>query len=355
MSHDIEKILNGYAKGERLDDDDALSLLKSSDLLALGQAAHQKRMAIKPEPVVTYIIDRNINYSNLCVTRCRFCAFYKAAGDEEGYTLGGGEIAQKIEETIKLGGRQILLQGGHHPSHTIEWYEHMIGQIKSRFDIHVHGFSPPEIIHISGLSKITVAETIGRLKKAGLNSIPGGGAEILSDRVRSLIAPQKCSASAWIDVMRTAHQQGMRTTATMMFGHEETLAERVESLKRIRNLQDETDGFTAFIPWPFQPENTKMDYVSPAGGFEYLKTLAVSRLYLDNIDNIQASWVTQGPKVAQMALFFGANDMGSTMIEENVVQAAGVSFRMSEKDIRKAIEETGMTPQRRNMIYEPVG
>ncbi len=355
MSHDIEKILDGCAKGERLDDDGALSLLKSNDLLSLGQAAHQKRMVKKPAPVVTYIIDRNINYSNLCVTWCKFCAFYKVEGDEEGYTLGDDEIGHKIEETIALGGRQILLQGGHHPHNTIEWYEHMIGQIKSRFDIHVHAFSPPEIVHISELSNIAVGETIRRLKEAGLGSIPGGGAEILSGRVRNLISPGKCSAAQWILVMREAHRQGMRTTATMMFGHEETLAERVKSLKRIRDLQDETGGFTAFIPWTFQPENTKMDYISAVGGFEYLKTLALSRIYLDNVDNIQASWVTQGPKVAQMALFFGANDMGSTMIEENVVKAAGVSFRMSEKDIRKTIEEAGMTPQRRNMTYEFVG
>lgn len=350
---DIEGVLGSAAAGERrLADDEAAELLRSSDILSLGRAAHAARMRAKPDSIVTYVIDRNINYTNICVSWCDFCAFYRVDGDEEGYVLSLGEIDGKIEETVAAGGVQILMQGGLHPSHTIEWYESLLRHVKSRHGVHVHAFSPPEIQHISELSGLSVAETIARLKAAGLDSIPGGGAEILSGGVRKRISPRKCSADEWIEVMRQAHLQGMRTTATMMFGHVETVEQRVESLRRIRDLQDETGGFTAFIPWPFQPENTAMADIHPAGGFDYLRTLAVSRLYLDNVENIQASWVTQGPKVAQVALMFGANDMGSTMMEENVVAAAGVSFRMSEKDIRAIIEDIGMTPRRRNMYYE---
>ncbi len=352
MKKKVERILNAVRDGARLPDAEAVTLLKSSELLAIGRQAHEVRLKKRPEPTVSYIIDRNINYTNLCTSWCGFCAFYRVEGDEEGYTLASDEIDRKIEETIELGGVQILMQGGLHPSHTIKWYEDMIGDIKLKHDIHVHAFSPPEIIHIAQLSGISVVETIRRLKEAGLDSIPGGGGEILVDRVRNLISPRKCTASEWIEVMRQAHLQGMRTTATMMFGHEETLEERVESMRRIRELQDETGGFTAFIPWTFQPDNTEMSDIPEAGGFDYLKTLAVSRLYLDNIDNIQASWVTQGPKIAQISLLFGANDMGSTMIEENVVAAAGVSFRMSEKDIRRVIEDAGFAPRRRNMVYD---
>lgn len=349
---EIEGILDSLREGARLSDGDAVRLLMSSDLLSIGQAANEARNRAKPDPVVTYIIDRNINYTNLCVSWCGFCAFYKVEGDEEGYVLSLDEIDRKIEETKALGGVQILMQGGLHPSNTIEWYENLTRHIKEKHGIHIHAFSPPEIVHIAQLSGISITETIRRLKDAGLDSIPGGGAEILSDRSRKKASPRKCSADEWIDVMRQAHLQGMRTTATMMFGHVETLEERVESMRRIRDLQDETGGFTAFIPWTFQPGNTEMDDVTQSGGFEYLKTLAISRLYLDNVYNIQASWVTQGPKVAQMALFFGANDMGSTMIEENVVAAAGVSFKMSEKDIRGIIEDACMIPRRRNMFYE---
>ena len=348
----VDGILDSVRDGSRLSDEDALALLSSSDILAMGRAAHAVRMNKKPGPDVTYIIDRNINYTNLCVSWCKFCAFYKIEGDEDGYVLSLEDIDSKIEETIRLGGTQILMQGGLHPTYEIEWYERLIGHIRAKHGVHIHAFSPPEIHHIARISGISVSETIGRLKRAGLDSIPGGGAEILSDRTRSDISPGKCSADEWIEVMREAHGQGMRTTATMMFGHVETLEERVETLRRIRDLQDETGGFTAFIPWTFQPENTEMDSVQPSGGFDYLKTLAVSRLYLDNVDNIQASWVTQGPKMAQVALLFGANDMGSTMIEENVVAAAGVSFRMSEKDMRRMIEDIGMTPRRRNMYYD---
>ncbi|MGK7344911.1 MAG: cyclic dehypoxanthinyl futalosine synthase [Candidatus Nitrospinota bacterium M3_3B_026] len=350
---DLEKALEGAAAGaRRLSDDEASALLRSSDLLSMGRAAHAARRRVKPDNIVTYVIDRNINYTNLCVSWCDFCAFYRVEGDEDGYVLSPDEIDRKIEETKAAAGVQILMQGGLHPSYTIEWYEDLLRHIKSRHGVHVHAFSPPEIQHIAELSGLSVAETIARLSAAGLDSIPGGGAEILSGAVRKRISPRKCSADEWIEVMRQAHRQGMRTTATMMFGHVETVEQRVESMRRIRDLQDETGGFTAFIPWPFQPENTAMTGVHPAGGFDYLRTLAVSRLYLDNVKNIQASWVTQGPKVAQVALMFGANDMGSTMMEENVVAAAGVSFRMSEKDIRVIIENIGMTPRRRNMYYE---
>lgn len=345
-----ESVMNGA----RLSGEDALALFRSHDLLAIGRAAGEMRRRINPDPVVTYVVDRNINYTNVCMSGCLFCAFYRTEEDDDHYTLTMEQIDRKIEETRRLGGSQILMQGGLIPGHGIEWYENMLREIKARHDVHVHSFSPPEIMHISELSGVSVAETIRRLREAGLDSIPGGGAEILSDRVREEISPGKCSADEWIEVMRQAHLQGMRTTATMMFGHIETLEERVESLRRIRDLQDQTGGFTAFIPWPFQPENTAMPNAAPSGGFDYLKTLAISRLYLDNIKAIQASWVTQGPKVAQMALMFGANDMGSTMIEENVVKAAGVSFRLNENDLRGLIENAGFTPRRRNMYYELV-
>ena len=348
----VEPLLAAVESGARLADEDARALLRSHDLLSIGQAAHAMRLRKKPEPVVTYIVDRNINYTNLCVSGCLFCAFYRSPGDEEGFVLTREEIDRKVEETKALGGVQILMQGGLHPSFTIEWYEELVAHIKKKHGIHIHAFSPPEIVHIAGVSGITVAGVIRRLRAAGLDSIPGGGAEILSSRTRNRLSPRKCSADEWIGVMREAHRQGMRTTATMMFGHIETLEERVESLRRLRELQDETGGFTAFIPWPFQPENTALDSTPETGGFDYLRTLAVARLYLDNFDNLQASWVTQGPKVAQMALFFGANDFGSTMIEENVVRAAGVSFRLPEADIRRVIESAGFTPRRRNMYYE---
>ncbi len=348
----IDHIIKSIEDGTRLGDEDALALFGSDDLLGIGQAANDMRKRKNPEPIVTYIIDRNINYTNYCVAGCLFCAFYTPDSGDDGYVLTQDELNKKIEETKALGGSQILMQGGHTNRHKIDWYEEMFRGIKEDHDIHIHALSPPEICHIAQLSELSVAETIIRLRDAGLDSIPGGGAEILSDRVRNELSPGKCSADEWIDVMRKAHNAGMRTTATMMFGHIETVGERVESFRRLRNLQDETGGFTAFIPWTFQPDNTAIDNVVESGGFDYLKTLAISRLYLDNIDNIQASWVTQGPKVAQLALLCGANDMGSTMIEENVVKAAGVTFRLSEKEIRKIVESAGMTPKRRNLYYE---
>ncbi|MFC1843523.1 cyclic dehypoxanthinyl futalosine synthase [Thermodesulfobacteriota bacterium] len=345
--HDIkQKILNS----ERVSETESLILFRDGNLYDLGFLADFIRKKKHPGPVVTYVIDRNINYTDICISACKFCAFYKAPEDPEGTVISFEELEEKIAETKELRGTQILLQGGLHPDKPLEFYEEMLRFIK-KTGIHIHGFSPPEICHFAKLSGLSVAEVIVRLKKAGLDSIPGGGAEILSDRVRGEAAPRKCSADEWIEVMRQAHRQGMRTTATMMFGHIENLEERLEHLIRIRNLQDETGGFTAFIPWPFQPDNTALAEIQKASAHSYLKMLAWSRIVLDNVDNIQASWVTQGPKIAQVSLFYGANDFGSTMIEENVVAAAGVSFRLSEKEIRDLVEGAGFVPQQRTMDY----
>ncbi len=346
----------------RITNPEAVALLQSGDLLALGKRADETRRRFHPDNVVSYIIDRNINYTNICTSGCLFCAFYRTAKSAEGYVLPYEEIKKKIGETKELDGIQILMQGGLHPAWKIGDYENLLRRIKADFDIHLHAFSPPEIRHIAELSGLSVEETIGRLKGAGLDSIPGGGAEILVDRVRNQLSPNKCSAAEWLEVMRTAHKLGLKTTATMMFGHIETLEERVEHMAKIRELQDETGGFTAFIPWPFQPGNTPLEkkgVQKKIGALDYIRTLAVSRIFLDNIPNIQASWVTQGGKVAQMALYFGANDMGSTMIEENVVKAAGVSFRLGEKDIRRLVIDAGFIPRRRAQDYallpEPAG
>jgi len=341
-----QKILNS----ERISETEALILFRDGNLYDLGFLADFIRKKKHPDPVVTYVIDRNINYTDICISACKFCAFYKAPEDPEGTVISFEELAEKIAETQELRGTQILLQGGLHPDKPLEFYEEMLRFIK-KTGIHIHGFSPPEICHFAKLSGLSVTEVIVRLKEAGLDSIPGGGAEILSDRVRGEAAPRKCSADEWIEVMRQAHHLGLRTTATMMFGHIENLEERLEHLIRIRNLQDETGGFTAFIPWPFQPDNTALAEIHKASAHSYLKMLAWSRIVLDNIDNIQASWVTQGPKIAQVSLFYGANDFGSTMIEENVVAAAGVSFRLSEKEIRNIVEGAGFVPQQRTMDY----
>ena len=336
--------------GERINETESLILFQEGNLYDLGFLADFIRKKKHPDPIVTYVIDRNINYTDICISACKFCAFYKAPENPEGTVISFEELAAKIAETKQLRGTQILLQGGLHPDKPLEFYEEMLRFIK-KASIHIHGFSPPEICHFAKLTGISAAEVIERLKEAGLDSIPGGGAEILSDRVRGEVAPRKCSADEWIDVMRQAHLQGMRTTATMMFGHIESLDERLEHLIRVRNLQDETGGFTAFIPWPFQPDNTALSEIHKATAHSYLKMLAWSRIVLDNVDNIQASWVTQGPKIAQVSLFFGANDFGSTMIEENVVAAAGVSFRLSENEIRNLVEGAGFIPQQRTMDY----
>lgn len=349
----LEKIISKTRAEERISTEDALQLYQEAGLNVLGQLACEVRQRLHPDPVVTYVIDRNINYTNKCISGCRFCAYYCAPDDPEGYVLTHRELGAKISETKAMGGTQVLLQGGLHPDLPLSFYEDMLRFIKD-MEIHCHGFSPPEIVHFASVSGCSVQDVLGRLVDAGLDSIPGGGAEILVDRVRQQIAPRKATTDQWLDVMEKAHNMGLRTTATMMFGHVETFEDRVEHMRRLRDLQDRTGGFTAFIPWPFQPGNTAIK-VRPATGQEYLRTLAISRIFLDNIPNIQASWVTQGPKVAQISLFFGANDFGSTMIEENVVAAAGVSHRLSEQEIRRIVEGAGFQARQRLMDYTPAG
>ncbi|OIO03045.1 MAG: dehypoxanthine futalosine cyclase [Desulfovibrionaceae bacterium CG1_02_65_16] len=343
-------LLDAAAAGARLDFDTARAIYQHAELHALAHAAHRTRLRKHPEPVVTYVVDRNINYSNVCVCGCRFCAYFRAPGDPEGFVLPFEEIGRKIDETIALGGTQILMQGGHHPDLPLEWYEDMLRSIKKHHPIHIHAFSPPEIVHFAKISGLSTAEVIARLHAAGLDSIPGGGAEILVDAVRSKVSPNKCPAGQWLAVMEEAHAQGMRTTATMMFGHEETEDQRLEHLFAVRESQDRTHGFTAFIPWTFQPENTAIR-ARKLTSVEYLRLLATARLVLDNVDNVQVSWVTMGPKIAQLALYFGGNDFGSTMLEENVVRAAGVTFRLSREEIDTLVRAAGFTPRQRRMDY----
>lgn len=352
MSGAVKSVALKIADGGRLDMDEARLLYAEADIHTLGALAHAKRLEKHPDPIVTYVSDRNINYSNICVCGCRFCAFYKAPDQDGGYVLSRKELSRKIEETLALGGTQILMQGGHHPDLPLTFYEDMLAYIKANHDIHVHAFSPPEIAFFAGLENLPTSEVIRRLKAAGLDSIPGGGAEILVDEVRSRVSPNKCRAGQWLEIMEQAHEQGLRTTATMMFGHEETPEQRLEHLFAVRDSQDRTGGYTAFIPWTFQPENTAIK-ARPLTSVEYLRLLALSRLVLDNFDNIQVSWVTMGPKIAQLALFFGGNDFGSTMIEENVVKAAGVTFRLSEQEIHRLIRDVGLEPRKRLMDYRP--
>jgi cyclic dehypoxanthinyl futalosine synthase len=352
----VTAIANQVAAGGRLNPSEALELYLAAPTSLLGQLADRARQRRHPEGVVTYIIDRNVNYTNVCVARCKFCAFYRPVGSAEGYTLGFDEIFKKIEETIALGGGQLLLQGGHNPDVPLEWYEDLFRQVKARFpDFRLHALSPPEVIHISRLAQIPTAQVLDRLITAGLDSVPGGGAEILVDRVRKLLnCYSKATADEWLGVMREAHRAGLRTTATMMYGTVETVEERLEHLFRLRELQDETGGFTAFITWSYQPEHTELGGAE-ATGMDYLRTLAIARLVLDNFDNLQASWVTQGGKVGQLSLAYGANDMGSVMIEENVVRAAGAEYCMDEFEVVRNIESAGFIPRRRNMHYEILG
>ncbi len=346
-------LLEKTIDGERLSSAEALQLLESNDLASLGRAADEVTRRLHPEAYRTYNIDRNINYSNVCTAVCDFCAFYRPPDSPEGYVLDQDVIFKKIEETIALGGDQILMQGGLHPTLPLEWYEELLRAIKDRFpQINIHGFSPPEIYHFTKIAKLPLRTVLERLREAGLGSLPGGGAEILVDRVRREITRGKVLSDDWLEVNRVWHGLGGRSTATMMFGHVETLAERVEHLDRLRQLQDETGGFTAFIGWTFQPDHTDMANVPPVGAHDYLKTTAVSRLYLDNFQNIQSSWVTQGRKVGQLALLYGANDMGSLMIEENVVAEAGTVHYLTLEEIRGAITELGYTPRQRNVHYE---
>ena len=352
----VDQIVVKVMEGGRVSAAEAIELYRHAPTHVLGRVADAIRARKHPEGAVTYIIDRNVNYTNVCVARCNFCAFYRPVGSSDGYVLGFEEIFQKIDETILVGGNQLLLQGGHNPDLPIQWYEDLFRAVKARYpEFKLHALSPPEVLHIARLNQLPVPTVIERLVAAGLDSIPGGGAEILVDRVRKLLnCYSKASSDEWIEVMRQAHRAGLRTTATMMYGTVETNEERIEHMMRLRDLQDETGGFTAFITWSYQPEHTEH------GGFEetgvdYLRTLALARIVLDNIDNLQASWVTQGGKVGQLSLAFGANDMGSVMIEENVVRAAGAAYCMDELEIVVNIEDAGFAPKRRNMHYEVLG
>lgn len=356
----------------RITKEEGLRLLKEADLLELGRMADEMRNKLHPEGIVTFIVDRNINYTNICINRCLFCAFWRNEHDPEAYVLGKDELFSKIDETIRLGGTQILIQGGLNPRLNLDYYTNLLKELKNRFDINVHGFSPPEICYMADRTDLTIRETLKILKDAGLDSIPGGGAEILSDRVKEVISPRKIKSGRWLKVMEEAHKLGMKTTATMMFGSVEKAEDIIEHLNAVRNLQDRTGGFTAFIPWSFQPGNTALAKsleqraksknsgrithhalrFYPATAVEYLRILSLSRIYLDNFKNIQASWVTQGLKLAQVALRFGANDFGSTMIEENVVASTGVKYMVSKEDIIKAIHNTGFKPAQRNTYYE---
>lgn len=364
----LDSLLDKAVSGERLTPDEGLQLLRSGDLTALGSAADAVTRRLHPEPYRTYNIDRNINYSNVCAAVCDFCAFYRPVGHTEAYVLTDEVLHRKIQETVDLGGDQILLQGGLHPQLPLEWYEDLLRGIKARFpQVNVHGFSPPELWHFHKIAKLPLETVLRRLMDAGLGSLPGGGGEILVDRVRSLITRGKVLTDGWLEVNRVWHRLGGRSSCTMMFGHVETLEERIEHLTRLRDLQDETGGFTAFICWTHQPPHqapwfgrdaeqgrkggVDMSELPPAGAFEYLKTQAVARLYLDNVPNIQSSWVTQGEKIGQLALLFGANDMGSLMIEENVVAQAGTVFHLSLDTIRRCISDLGYTPRQRNVFY----
>ncbi len=347
----------------RITKKEGLNLLKNADLLGLGMMADGIRKALHPHGMVSFIIDRNINYTNVCINKCKFCAFYRNKNDSDAYVLSKRKLFNKIRETIKHGGTQILMQGGLHPDLGLNYYVDLLKSIKAKFPIHVHGFSPPEITYIAETAGLSIKDTLLTLQEAGLNSIPGGGAEILSDRVRKKVSPKKIMSKQWLKVMEEAHEIGMRTTATMMFGSIEGPEDIIEHLDVIRRLQDKTDGFTAFIPWSFQPGNTELGrgtrprarsydiLYHPATGVEYLRVLALSRVYLDNIPNIQASWVTQGLKMAQVALRFGANDFGSTMLEENVVAAAGVKYIAAVNDIIHAVSGAGFQPVQRDMYY----
>jgi cyclic dehypoxanthinyl futalosine synthase len=355
MNSNVDRILDKAIEDKRLDRDEIQTLFDHGGLLELGQAADAVRRRKTPEDVASYIIDRNINYTNVCVYRCRFCAFYRTVKDAEAYVLPFDEIAVKVSETVTCGGTGILLQGGVHPELRIAYYESLLADLKKSFpQIHLHAFSVPEIWYLAKLEKMPVREVLERLIAAGLDSIPGGGAEILEDDTRRQIwSRAKASTDQWLGVHREAHALGLRTTATMMFGVGEPISARVTHLLGLRQLQDETDGFTAFIPWTFQDSGTDLENeVEPSGGCDYLRTLAISRLALDNVDHVQGSWVTQGPKIGQVSLFFGADDLGSIMLEENVVAAAGAQYRMTQSDMERVIREAGFSPRQRRTLYE---
>jgi cyclic dehypoxanthinyl futalosine synthase len=358
-SRPVAEILERVLDGERLADDDALALLGSRDLVAVGRVANEIRNRKHDPSRISFIVDRNLNYTNVCVTDCDFCAFYRSPGDtREAYVLPKPVIFKKIEETLAIGGTGLLMQGGHHPDLGIDYYVDLFTSIKARYPIHLHALSPPEVQHIARRSKLTIPDTLARLRDAGLDSLPGGGGEILVDRVRTIIAPKKTTSDEWLGVMREAHRLGMSTTATMMYGHVETLSERVEHMRRVRELQDQTGGFRAFISWTFQDDGNRLGALVPREtmptSFDYLLTQAVSRIYLDNVPHIQSSWVTQGMKIGQVALGFGADDMGSVMMEENVVSAAGTTHRTSIDELVHLIRSLGKTPVQRDTLYREV-
>ena len=350
----IQTILESAAQGGRISSDEAVYLFQQADLLDLASCADRIRQRLHPDNVISYIIDRNINYTNVCKEFCTFCAFYRVKGDAEAYVLPDHVIHKKIEETLTLGGTGILMQGGVHPDLKIDYYERLLSGIKERFKIHCHCFSPPEILNIARVSKMSVPDVFARLKAAGLDSMPGGGGEILDDEIRHEISPLKCKTDEWLMVHREAHRLGLRTTGTMMIGVGETIHHRIRHLERLRDLQDETGGFTAFIPWTFQPENTELAFrnLPEVTAAEYLRLLALSRIYFDNIPNVQVSWLTVGLKIGQVGLRFGVNDMGSIMIEENVISAAGARNRANDGELRRVIEDAGFVARQRTTLYE---
>jgi cyclic dehypoxanthinyl futalosine synthase len=352
--------LNGKVlAGERISVDEVLELYRwpLEEVGALANVrrdlAKAKSYAGRGREIVTYIVDRNINYTNVCNVYCKFCAFYRTEKDEDRYVLSFEQIDQKLDELSSVGGVQILMQGGHHPKLPFQWYVDLLRHIREKYPhINIHGFSPPEFQHFAETFGMPLREVISEFKKAGLGSIPGGGGEILVDRVRKKISPLKINSDQWLEVMQTAHELGLKSSATMMFGHVESIEERAEHLRRIRDQQDRSGGFTAFICWTFQPQHTVLKVKHPTGVAEYLRTQALARIFLDNIDNIQSSWVTQGPEIGQIALRYGANDFGSVMMEENVVSSAGTTFRLDAGQIESLIRDAGYEPHRRNNWYE---
>jgi cyclic dehypoxanthinyl futalosine synthase len=350
-----EKVLSG----ERISADQALQLYgwPLEDLGVLANARRDRAKSLSYDghgrEIVTYIVDRNINYTNVCNVYCKFCAFYRTERDSDHYVLSLEQIDQKLDELSAVGGVQILMQGGHHPKLPLQWYLDLLHHIRDKYPhINIHGFSPPEFQHFAETFNLPLREVISRFKAAGLGSIPGGGGEILVDRVRKRISPLKCNSDEWLEVMEIAHELGLKSSATMMFGHVETIADRIEHLQRIRELQDRTGGFTAFICWTFQPQHTVLKVKHPTGVVEYLRMQALARIFLDNVENIQSSWVTQGPGIGQVALKYGANDFGSVMMEENVVSSAGTTFRLNAKEIESLIRDAGYEPRRRNNWYQ---
>jgi len=345
-------IYNKLSEGQRITTREAEELLTGGDLLQLGSLANQRRLELHPDNASTFQIDRNINYTNICECRCRFCAFYREADSPEAYLLSIDDVLAKTEEAVRMGATQVMLQGGLHPDLGIDYFEELFRSIKQRFDLCIHSLSPPEVQHLSRKSGIGLEELLKRLRAAGLDSIPGGGAEILSDRVRTEISPHKISSAQWMAVMEAAHAIGMRTTGTMMIGSVETTSERAAHLELLRDLQDRTGGFRAFIPWTFKSGNSELETDAEVSSFEYLRLLAVARLYLDNIPNIQGSWLTQGRDVGQISLHFGANDLGSIMLEENVVRAAGTHNRITEQEMVDLIRGSGRVPKQRSTDYQ---